>query len=685
MITPDDDRPAAVPVALISHRFWERRFGLDRTVIGTVIRVNDTPTTIVGVLPVSYTGVRRPMGEATDLHLPLATFTEPVFGDRRTDATWWWLQLLGRMRPGVTPAHVQGNLDGLFRAAARQGMDAYLTRLSSDERAQPEHQDLTRVPGLLADSARQGVYDPNPRASRQAGILGVVVLLVLLIVCANVAALLLSRGVTRRREIAVRLAVGASRGRLIRQLVTEGVLLSTVGGALGVPIAYGARQLLPFGQTTPFDWRVFGFVALVSLATGLVCSLVPAMRATGLQPAGALSAQRRGLAPSRTVLSRALVVAQVAVSLALLVGAGLFLKTLANLREVDLGFNPMNVLLFQIDPTPSGYDREQSVALFDRITDRLRGVAGVQSVARSGRTLLAGRNFFNTLYVEGGDGDGLNTQMMRVSPEFFDTMGVPLLAGRVFEPRDRLAAPRVAVINARAARELFGTEDPIGRRVGVSPDARHDVEIVGVVRDARYNRIRDAAPPTTYQPASQGPPVRATFAVRTAIPPSTLVSAVRDTVQRIDPRLAIMNVSTQAAQIEARFSDERLYALAYTAFGGLATLLAAIGLFGLASFAVTQRTTEIGIRMALGAQSSGIARMVLSESLVLVGIGVVAGIATVLIAGQFLASLLYDLAPTDPVTIVQAVVILVSVAAVAGYLPARRASRVDPLVALQHE
>lgn len=235
---------------------------------------------------------------------------------------------MGRMRPGVTPAHVQVDLDGLFRATARQGMDAYLIRLSPDERAQPEHQDLTSVPGLLADSARQGVYDPNPRASRQAGILGVVVLLVLLIVCANVAALLLSRGVTRRTEIAVRLAVGASRGRLIRQLVTEGVLLSTLGGALGVPIAYGARQLLPFGQTTPFDWRVFGFVALVSLAAGLVCSLVPALRATGLQPADALREQRRGLAPSRTVLSRALVVAQVAVSLALLVGAGLFLKTL---------------------------------------------------------------------------------------------------------------------------------------------------------------------------------------------------------------------------------------------------------------------------------------------------------------------------------------------------------------------
>ena len=241
VITPDDDWVDADPVAMISHRFWERRFGLDRNVIGTVIRVNQTPTTIVGVLPSSYTGVRRPGGQATDLHLPLATFREPVFEDRQADATWWWLQIMGRMKLGVTPAQVQGNLDGIFRATAREGMDSYLAGLTAEDRARSQHQDLTSVPGLLVDSGRQGVYDPTPRSSRQALILGVVVGLVLLIVYANVATLLLSRAAARGKEIAVRLSVGASRGRLVRQLVTEGVLLSALGGALYDRIADGLR------------------------------------------------------------------------------------------------------------------------------------------------------------------------------------------------------------------------------------------------------------------------------------------------------------------------------------------------------------------------------------------------------------------------------------------------------------
>ena len=373
-------------------------------------------------------------------------------------------------------------------------------------------------------------------------------------------------------------------------------------------------------------------------------------------------------------------------SLVLLVGAGLFLKTLSNLRDVDVGFNPTNVLLFQIDPTQSGYDREQWAALYDRLSDRLRAIPGVRSVSYSRMPLLGGGVWTSSLWAEGSaTADAFDTHMMTVSPEFFDTLEIPLLTGRTFEPQDRRDAPGVAVINSTAARELFGSENPLGRRVGFSSEERDKLEIIGVVRDASYDSLRNAVPPTTYQSAVQSPLGNATFVVRTAGAPEVLTSAVRDTVQRIDPRLPLRNVSTQAAEIEERLSDERLYALAYTSFGGLATLLAALGLFGLASYNVTQRTNEIGIRMALGAEASKVARMVMGESLVLVVIGVAVGTGGVLLAGRLVASLLFELAPTDLLTMAQAVTVLIGVAAFAGYLPARRAARVDPLVALQDE
>ena len=684
-IGPEDDRPGAEPVAMLSHGFRERRFGREGRAVGAVIRINDVPTTIVGVLPPGYTGIRRPDAAPADVHLPLATLPLPEGDDRLADAAFWWLPIMGRLKPGVTPAQVQGNLDAVLGAAAQSALSSFLDGLTEEERARPRNRNRSAAPRLLVDSGRQGLYDASPRASGQALILGVVVTLVLLIVCANVATLLLSRAVSRQREVAIRMSVGATRGRMVRQLVTESLLLSATGGLLAVPVAYAARRLLPFGQTHPFDWRVFAFAGGLSLAAGVAFSLVPALRATRADASGALKEQSRSVTLSRSRLSRALIVAQVAVSLALLVGAGLFLKTLANLRGVDVGFNPERVLLFQMDATRSGYDPEESVALYARIGDRVRGLPGVQSVTLAQTALLAGGVWMSTVHVEGRTDAGQATHMMTVAPGFFDTMEIPLLAGRAFEPRDDGDAPRVAVINAAAATEMFATGNPLGRRFGFDPEEQDEFEVIGVVQDTRYDDLRGAAPPTVFRSALQSPVRAATFAVRTAGPPNALTPAVRETLRQIDPRLPMMNVTTQTAAIEERLSAERLYAVAYTSFGGLATLLAAVGLFGLASYTVTQRTGEIGIRMALGAPSAGVAWMVLRESLVLVATGVAAGVGTVLLAGRLVASLIHGLAPTDPLTIVQAAIVLTGIAAVAGYLPARRAARVDPMTALQDE
>ena len=331
-----------------------------------------------------------------------------------------------------------------------------------------------------------------------------------------------------------------------------------------------------------------------------------------------------------------------------------------------------------MDSTRSGYDPEESVALYARIGDRVRVLPGVRSVTMAQTALLGGGVWKSTVYVEGQTGAGHGAHMMTVAPSFFDTMEIPLLTGRGFEHRDDRDAPRVAVINAAAAMELFGTDDAVGRRFGFQPEERGEIEVVGVVRDTRYDDLRDAAPPTVFRSAIQSPLRSATFAVRTAGPPNALTPAVRESIRQIDPRLPIMNVTTQTAAIEERLSDERLFAVAYASFGGLATLLAAIGLFGLASYTVTRRTGEIGIRMALGASSTGIAWMVLRQSLVLVAGGVAAGVGSVLLAGRLVASLIHGLAPTDPITILQAAAVLAGMAAAAAYLPARRVARRPP-------
>ena len=696
-ISPNDDAPTSSPVAVISSKYWHSRFGTDPNVLGRTIRVNNVVITIVGVLPPDFTGVQQPGGDAADLAIPLAlhpqidTSTGP---SRLMQPTYWWLQVMGRLKPGATAAQVQGNLQAVFQNTARTGLDTYLKSLPDSDRAASGNRNRTEVPRLRVESGARGIYDVNTNDLRSVTILSVVVALVLLIVCANVANLLLSRATARQKELSVRLSLGATRARLIRQLLTESLLLAAIGGALGVLVGYWGQQLLPGqpGQSPTLDWRVLVFVLAITGVTGIVFGIAPALRGTGMNVSSALKETSRSVVGSRSMLGRVLLVVQIAVSLVLLIGAGLFLQTLQNLRRVDVGFNPENLLLFRVNPSLNRYDEKKMTVLYRDMLERLGTVPGVRAAAMSQPALLSGSVNGTGIYIQGRvyppgrqQGDANDINRLVISPNFFDVMGIPVVMGRALTDRDDASAPKVVLINEAAVRKFFPNENPIGHHFGSSIETTGQQEIVGVLHDVKYNSVRDSAPPTMYVPYRQDRLGAAVFELRTAGTPASAMGAVREAVRQIDPNLPLTDVSTQIEQVERRFRQEKLFAQAYTLFGVLALLLASIGLFGLMSYSVSRRTNEIGIRMALGAQRQDVLRLVMQESMVLVVIGVVAGLGIALTASRLVATLLFGLPPTDVVTMLLAIGVMVTVSALAGYLPARRASRVDPMVALHYE
>jgi predicted permease len=697
-ILPEDDRPTATPVTVISSKYWHSRFGTDPAVVGKAIKVNNVPITIVGVIVPTFSGVQQPVASPPDISLPLSLdpqlSTGPATGPPRlSQPTYWWLQVMGRLKPGASPSQVQGNLEGVFQNTARSGLDAYLKSLSDEERSRSYNRSRTEVPRLLVEPGGRGVYDVATNELRSVTILAVVVALVLLIVCANVANLLLSRATTRQKELSVRLSLGATRRRLVRQLLTESLLLSTLGGALGIVVGYWGKQLLPGAADVPrpFDWRVLTFVLAVSGLTGLLFGILPALRGTGMNVNSALKETSRGVVGSRSWASRILLAVQVAISLVLLVGAGLFLRTLSNLRHVDIGFNPQNLLLFRVNPQLNRYDEKRTASLYREMLERLGNIPGVSAAALSTPALLSGSVNSTSIFVQGRayapdvrDRDN-NINRLVVSPNFFDVMGIPIVNGRGFTERDSDTAPKVVMINQAAAKKYFPNENPIGQRFGSSLETAGQLEIVGIVRDVKYDSVRDAAPPTLFVPYMQTRAGNAVFEVRTAGAPASVTGSIREAVRHIDPNLPVMDVSTQLEQVEMRFQQEKFFAQAYTLFGVVALLLAALGLFGLMSYNVARRTNEIGIRMALGAQRRDVLRLVMRESMVLVVIGLLTGLAIALGAGQLVAALLYGVPPTDLMAIVPATAVMLAVSAIAGYIPARRASQVDPMVALRYE
>ena len=708
VITDEDDKPGAAPVVVLSHQYWQERFGANPAVIGQVLKLNEQSFTIIGVTPPAFTGTSQ-----VDYHpvltVPLAS--EPLLRGERSrlgtakDPGNWWLNLMGRLKPGATYEQARDGLNGVFQATALEIMPP---PRRANQQAQIEPKDYPR---LLAESGSRGMLDRRRRYSATIYGLFIVVALVLLIACANVANLLLARSALRRGEISVRLAVGAGRRRLIRQLLTESVLLSGCGGAVGVLFAFwgkGALATLADGNTgilaneldLSLNWRVLLFTIAVSLLTSVLFGLAPAWRATRLDLATSLKQSRRTTgAVSR--LSKGLIVAQVALSLLLLVGAGLFIRTLYNLQHVNLGFNQENLLLFRLQPQQGGYKDERLVQFYQQLLARLDNLPGVRAATFGRVALIAADNYVSGILLPGETENTApahlaNLQMAREN--YFATMEIPLLRGRGFTAQDDERAPRVGIVNQSFAQNYFPNTEVLGQRVR---EGKREIEIIGVVADTKYMSQREELKPLLYTPWQQEVEEigEMYFALRTAGEPTALAATVRQTVRELDSNLPVTEVSTQTARAHATLGQERLSARLLSFFGGLALLLAAIGLSGVLAYSVAQRTQEIGIRMALGAQSANILRLVISQGMKLVLLGLAVGAfggygLIRLTRSQYFASQswqrqmadqLYGVKGTDQATFAIIATLLVLIALLACWLPARKAAQVEPLEALRHE
>ncbi len=710
VIVDSDDQPSASPVAVLSYRYWQRRFGSNPAVIDQQINLNNVAFTVIGVTPPGFEGTMQ-VGSTQDVTIPIAW--EPQLyvereRSRMNGAGVWWLRIMGRLKPEAKSEQAKAELEGVFHQSVvehRTARQAQAQATGGNAIANLEPKDYPR---LVLEPGGQGEMNTRQSYAPSLYILLGVVGLVLLIACANVANLLLSRAASRQKEIGVRLALGASRWRLIRQLITESMLLSIIGGAMGVLFAlwikdgllatsiWGGRGMSALNLQ--LDWRVLGFTLALSLLTGMIFGFAPAWRTTKVDLTPTLKdTGRSSSATSRSLLSRALVVLQVAVSLLLLVGAGLFLRTLLNLQRVEPGFNTENLLLFGVEPGLIGYKEEKLAQLYRQMSERLEAVPGVQNVTFSRMALLAqgssNRGTFLPGATAGADGriqPAGPTYIHQARENFLEAMEIPLLAGRALRAQDDARAPKVAVVNQTFARRYFPDEDPIGKRFSFDPNKPGEIEIVGLVKDAKYTRQRDEIPPTAYLPWLQE--LRglsgATFEVRAGGEPTAIVNAVREAVRQVDSNLPLNNIRTQVEQAEETLSMERLFAKLVSLFGLLAQQLASIGLYGVLAWSVAQRTHEIGIRMALGASRADVLKMVLRQGMTLTLLGVALGLVGAYVLTKYLSSLtgmLYGVQSNDPLTFGVIAVLLTLVALVACYIPARRATKVDPMVALRYE
>jgi predicted permease len=702
---PEDDRaPGASPVAVLGYDYWRRRFAGDPGVLGRGLAVNGQPLTIVGVMPPGFFGVS--VGDVPALYLPAAiqapihySGNASIDGKADEQKPWMdqphiaWLQLMARLRPAVSSRQAAA----VIGVGLRQFEAANLEAGSVKDRREIAGERLRLAPGGRGVSELR-----SPDTSQPLAILMGAAGVLLLIACANTANLLLARGSARHKEIAVRLSQGAGRARLVRQLLTESLLLAVLAGACGLALArWGSRLLLRIsagGDGWPLDlslgWRKLAFSTAVCLGTALLFGLAPALQATRLELAGALKEGARstpgGGARTRLPLGKLLVVAEVGLSLVLLVGAGLCVRSLRNLSRVDPGYQRRDVLLVSIYPELLRLDPPRQAELARRIQERLAALPGVRSASLSFASPAAGSEWHTSIVVPGhsaGGGEEIQVGALPVTPRYFETLGIPLVQGRDFSSRDGAGAPEVAIVNEQMARAYFGGRSPLGQRFGRDDEHAREIEIVGVARDARLYALRSVAEPMMFRPAAQVPK-RGLYAVEVRSAPGlagALLLQVKQALLEVEPALALGSARTLEAHLERHLSRQRAVARLTAFFGLVALLLSSIGLYGVISYGVVRRRGEIGLRLALGAPRGQVLGLVLRETMQLAAVGVAVGLLATFGAARLAASWLYGLSATDPATMGAAILVMAAVASAAGYLPARRAAEVDPLTALRSE
>jgi predicted permease len=689
-ITPDDDRlPGAHPVVVLTYDYWRSRFHGNPAILNQKVLLNGYAMTVIGVAAPGYRGYD--VGERTDALVPTMMKNEMTptwqgLDNRRV----MWLQLAGRLKPGVTPKQASARLEPYYHGLLIMEMQSITSFRSERSRVGFISKPLRfePVPGGASDT-RSTFQDPLL-------ILLAIVALLLLIACANVANLLLARAVSRQREIAVRLAIGASRYALVRQLIAESLLLSVAGGAIGVLISWWISSALLAGSDLPInpapDTRVFAFTFALSLLTGLLFGLVPALQATSPSIALTLKDQAGSLSGNRghVRLRKTLVVSQVTLSLLMLIASALFTRSLRNLKNVDLGFQRDRLLSFSLDPSLAGYKPDRNRRFAEDVQSKIAALPGVRAAAIGVIALVTGDQNVSTVTIEGFQpkpDDDMNPWFDTVSPGYFRTMGIPLLTGRDFAPSDRVGAKRVAIVNDVFARYYFKNENPIGRRFGLRGDNRNpDIEIVGVVRGSKYSNVDEKIPKVAYLCYAQDTnPAGLIVYVRSVRDPKTLFPALRREVAALDSTIPVNGLRTMDEQVDQNLSAKRLMSYLSAFFAILATLLAAIGLYGVMAYTVARRTREIGIRVALGAGRSTLIKLVMIEVAALTGIGVAIAIPISFALSRLVRAQLYGIVPNDPASIGTASLILIAVALLAGYIPAERATRVDPIRALRYE